>query len=389
MKVLFLPSHVGLGHVTRDRAIAKILSKAMPKVKIMWCSAEPAYGFLKSWNLNIINSCKRLKTFSTVIEKIFNRSVNLKWLASRLNILRQNYTLLQEIIDLEAYDLIIADEFWELMLSGNEEVRERTIFMTDFVGLSYTANLKMLPISLILNTYFSKAFLKFKRKIFLGNLGDAPEIRLPPIRGKKSRDWIWKNMYIAGPATSFTLDEVVNKREARKDLCLNDKLLIVVSVGGTSTRSALFLDTIWKRLVELRKIIPLNAIFIKGPRTRWKPKKYLEGFREVQAEKSLLKYYIASDIFISRAGRTTVADLECLGKRSILIPIKGHAEQLSIAKNAKKRSPIWVFREKDISNIKFSNKLPSILGKRELPIRINMCSGNYNAAKIILRFIKS
>jgi hypothetical protein len=140
-KVLFLPSHIGLGHVTRDYRIYKELMRiSKDNIKVEWCSPPPPYIFLKNIDLDSIETCKRLFSMSIMAEEYIDKKLLYRpWTLPRyFKYLHNNYKIIKNVIDAENYDLIVGDETWELVLDGDREILKKTIFLTDIVFLSLT-----------------------------------------------------------------------------------------------------------------------------------------------------------------------------------------------------------------------------------------------------------
>jgi len=347
MRALFLPSHVGLGHVTRDEAIARYLRRIKPNLKIEWCSAEPALTHLRMWDETIISCSNSLSSFSNAIEGIFNQhGYDIRRLKNYLNLLRRNYMIIEESLDLEAYDLVFADEFWELMLSAPQKLREEVVFGSDLVQMPYGGGVKGRLLSLILNKYFKNSFLKFKHRIFMNSVYEAPRGRWYYIFGDYVRSWIKKNLFITGLCTSYLTEELPSVNEARKALGIREnEFLIVSSIGGTSAKGEFMLRKVYEAVKNIRENSKLNLklAIISGPRAVLRfLKETPEWLILHKTLRSLTTYYMAGDVFIVRPGRTTVADLECLPKGTfsvVLIPIKNHMEHEHISEVASRRFP--------------------------------------------------
>ncbi len=338
LRVLFLSSHVGLGHVARDYAIAVLLRRLRPGVVVEWCSAEPVLGFLRVKGERLAGGCGGLESFSTVIEDLYNGRVGgLRDLASRLSILRRNYQLLAGMVDFGSYELVFADEFWEVVYAAPDTVKEGVVFATDIVYKPYTLNPLDSLLSLILNRYFKRVLPRFRRLVYLNDLGMLEGRRWYWLFGGDVAGWVRRHMVVAGLATSYPPGGLPGRGEARRRLGLGDEdFVVVVSVGGTSTRSRVLLDCIDRLSRPLAERLSriaggrVRIVAVPGPRTAWRPR---GGVVEVLEDSpaGLHDYYAAGDLFIVRAGRTTTADLLCAGKPAVLVPIKGHFEQEEIA----------------------------------------------------------
>lgn len=114
LRILFLPSHIGLGHVTRDYKISTSLSSLIDlDLKIDWCTAEPAYTYLQAKGQKILDICRELISMSVIAEEYVDKKTLYRpWtLKKHLHILEKNYDILKKGISWNTYDLIIADEF--------------------------------------------------------------------------------------------------------------------------------------------------------------------------------------------------------------------------------------------------------------------------------------
>ncbi len=393
IRALFLPSHVGLGHVARDYVIASLLKRAIPKLEVEWCSAEPVNSFLDLLEARVVSSCRKLESFSSVIEDLYNGKIKgIRELASRLNILKKNYDTISELLDNERYDMVFADEFWEVMYSAPIETKSRIIFGTDILYKPYSFKPMDFFISLVLNRYFKKVLPEFSELLFLNDLETLRKYRWYPLFGEKVKEWTRRNMKITGFVTSFLNEELPSYEQARDYLNIDyDSFLLVVIVGGTSTRSNVILDCVdkasWFLINELKSLTKRREVIIKvitGPRTDWSSENdAIEVVKETIPR--LLNYYVAADLFISRSGRTTTADLLCLGKPAIYIPIKGHYEQEEIAKDMEERFGYPMIKEDEC----FPNKLVTVIRKslrRNYRLKNeSFCSGANKAARFLER----
>ena len=345
-----------MGHVARDYAISIVLRGLAPGVELDWCSAEPANSFLDALGERVLPDCRGLESFSQVIEDLYNGRIRgLGELGSRLGILRRNWEIVRGVLESGRYDLVFADEFWEVVYAAPAETKKGIVFGTDILYKRYSLNPLDSFISFVLNRYFKRVLPGFGLLLFLNDPETLNGARWYPLLGGRVRDWVEEHMFVAGLVTSFAPGEVPARCVAREKLGIGcDEFLLVVSVGGTSTRSEALLscidaaaehviDILGKKLGKRVRVVALS-----GPRTKWEPRSsYVEARRGVIPR--LLDYYAAADVFITRAGRTTTADLLCLGKPAVLIPIRKHFEQEDIARDLSKRYGYPVIQEDDCS----------------------------------------
>ncbi len=340
-----LPSHVGLGHVARDLAVVRALRKASPRVGVEWLTAEPALTYLRLWGEDVLECSEDLKSFSKAIEWVFNAGgFNLNVLRGYLRMLKHNYSVLRECVCLDDYDLVFADEFWELMLEAQPEDLGNVIFATDLVFMPYGRGLKPFVISLLLNRYFIRSYLKFRRRVYLNSLYETPNCRWFWLWGCRVRDWVRRNMFVTGLVTSYLPWELPSRDDVREGFGVGESPFIVASVGRTSARSSEMLSKVIKAVRRVRESLSCDVrlAIVKGSRTVFVVEEGVdEWVRSYGLLKSMLNLYMPADAFIVRSGRTTAADLECLPRavRAILIPIKGHMEQEHIAEAVASRFP--------------------------------------------------
>ncbi|MET1101794.1 MAG: glycosyltransferase, partial [Pyrodictiaceae archaeon] len=373
----------------RDVAIARVLRRLVGNISIEWCSAEPVVSYLRLWGEKILR-CEDMESFSKAVEEVIeNRIMNPRRLGKYLDILRKNYRMLVARINLDDYDLVFADEFWEIMLEAPPSLKEEIVFATDILFKPYTLNPLDSLVSLVLNTYFKKQYISFKETILLNSLEDLPSSRWFLIYGENIRRWAARNLAIAGLATSYLPEDVPLRHSTRKSLGLDDEdKLVLVTVGGTATRNNILLGNIVGAILRLRRrLARLKLLVALGPRTKWKPPIDAEWITVTGTVKNLVKYYVAADLVIARPGRTTTADLLCMGKPAILVPISGHFEHNVIARSMASRGYLICKEDDQECIVRAASRLLSDGHNIRRPAK-EECRGSLRAAKILASFIK-
>jgi predicted glycosyltransferase len=387
VRVLFLSSHVGLGHVARDVVIAGFLEES-GGVSVEWCTAEPALGFVRRLGLRVADGCVGLESFSRPIEDLYNGRVQgVRELAGSLSILRRNYEAVSSLLG--RYDLVFADEFWEVVYGVPDSVREGIVFATDIVYKPYTPAPRDFILSLILNRYFKRVLTRYRRLVYLNDPDMLRGRRWYPLIGGRVDSWLRRHSYIAGLATSYRPGGLPSRGDARRRLGVgDDEFLVVVAVGGTSAGSRRVLDCIDSASPSLSGALREETgrrpriIAIPGPRTPWRP---THGIIEVPDDPSppgLHDYYAAADLFISRAGRTTTADLLCAGVPAVLIPIQGHFEQEEIARHMASRHGYTLLPEDACTVERLLHALKAEMRHKPQPPG-ELCRGSEKAALLI------
>lgn len=128
MHVLYLSSSVGLGHVTRDVVLGKELARR--GASITWISSGAALAYLKLRGEKTAPISERLLSLGDAFELALKGgrvSLDPVSLYSIYRTIKHNSAELSSL-NLEDYDVVIADEFWELLSRRSE----RGFFISDF-----------------------------------------------------------------------------------------------------------------------------------------------------------------------------------------------------------------------------------------------------------------
>ena len=138
-KALYLSSPIGLGHARRDLAIARELVKLHPDMQVDWLSQDPVTRFLGANNERVHSASARLANESSHIESESGEHDLNAFQAIRNmdEILIANFMVFQEVLEQEDYDLVIADEAWDVDHYWHEhpELKKAQVaWLTDFVG---------------------------------------------------------------------------------------------------------------------------------------------------------------------------------------------------------------------------------------------------------------
>ena len=394
LKILFLSSHIGLGHVTRDYRISLALSSLMNKsLKVEWCTTEPAYTYLHIKGEKILDVCHRLSSMSVMMEEYADKKMIYRpWMLKKyLHALGKNYDILEKEVDWNEYDLIIADEFWEIVLKGDEKILNKTIFITDMIFKNYELNPFESLASYILNKYYIDVYPKFMERFYIGLPWDIPNQKTYFLYGERMIEWIHKYFKIVGRIPSVPYKyRIMGKKNARKLLKLNDKdIIITVLLGGTKADASTILKTMNKFWILFKEKYPESKlIMILGPRTKYNENK-LSDTIIIDFTPDIGLYLIASNIVVSRGGKTSVTDLEYLGIPSIIIPVKNHFEQKYIAKTETKYFK-FIKQVNSTCNPKtLLNRTITLLKYQRTPTPIKYFIGDEIISKQIIKNIKN
>jgi hypothetical protein len=138
-RALYLSSPIGLGHARRDLAIARELRARRPELKIDWLAQDPVTRLLEANGERIHGGSRLLASETTHIEEESGEhDLNcFQAIRNMDEILIRNFMVFQEAVESDEYDLVIADEAWEIDHYWHEHPelkKAQMAWLTDFVG---------------------------------------------------------------------------------------------------------------------------------------------------------------------------------------------------------------------------------------------------------------
>jgi predicted glycosyltransferase len=337
-KALYLSSPIGLGHARRDLAIARELRKQHPDLQVDWLAQDPVTRFLDANHERIHPASQKLANESTHIEsEAGEHDLNaFQAIRNMDEILIANFMIFQEVLEQQHYDLVIADEAWDVDHYWHEhpELKQAQIaWLTDFVG--------WVPMpdngehEAFLTTDYNAEMIEHvedhpglrDRAIFVGN----PQDIIAHGFGRdlpEMRDWIPQHFDFCGYVLGEHPSQFGGREELRKRFGYReDEQVCIVTVGGSGVGSSLI-----KRILDAYPIakghIPnLRMIVVTGPRLDPAQFDLPEGV-EVQAfVPDLDRHLAACDLALVQGGLTTTMELAAAGTPFLYFPLRNHFEQ--------------------------------------------------------------
>lgn len=365
-KVLFISGSLGLGHVTRDLAIAAALRSKIPGMEIHWLAAHPASLVIEQAGEFLLPEAHEYKNENETAEECSKGiSLNLvDYLMAARNAWKSNVEIFAKVVTKNDFDLVIGDETYEIILGlrKRKELKKFSfVIIYDFIGLdSMTRNpLEKLAVY-IWNKKWSASYRKKNISspadlaLFVGQLVDIPDKKfgfMLPERRKYAQDMCKFIGYIL----PFQLSRLPSRETLRKKLGYDTSPLVIASIGGTSIGKEL-LELCGKAFLLAReKINDLHMVLVTGPRIK-------TDFIDVPAEIEVLPYvprlyehFAACDLAIVQGGGTSIIELTALQRPFIFFPLKNHCEQENIAR---------VLRERKIgTELNFVSTTPELLSQ--------------------------
>jgi UDP-N-acetylglucosamine--N-acetylmuramyl-(pentapeptide) pyrophosphoryl-undecaprenol N-acetylglucosamine transferase len=292
IEVEFFSSPIGLGHVTRDIAIANYFEG----ISTNFVTGVGAAKILKNLDFKVEDVYKPPQ-FIVEDGSLKNPA---RWLWKYYQYYKDCKKISNKIIEDDNPKMVVSDE--------------------DFASLA-VAQAKKIPTVLItdiLETKFTKGFASFIEKKMNKSMQEIIkkcDIVILPEDGPDEG-----NIRRVGPIVRQTM----YSREELREKFSFDKKTIVVSIGGTD--AGLFL--IEKALEIFPKINECEIVLVTGPVMN----KKFGNIRNLGFVNNLHEVIYAADVLVSLAGKSTIDEAREYGTPAIFIPIKGHFEQEDNAK---------------------------------------------------------
>ena len=335
--ITFFSSPIGLGHATRDIAIAQHLEN----ISTLFVSGVSAADLFKKCGYSVKN------VYTPSQFNIQNGSLQspLKWLWKYYNYYKDCKLASSNIIKDEKPELVISDEdFASLTIAQEQKIP--TVLITDILETRFVRG-----IGSLIEKRMNHSMKKIMKKC---------DVIILPENGQDK-----ENIRYVGPivrATRYTREDL------REKFSFNKKT-IVVSIGGTDAGKFL-IQKILDVFPKLKDGVEL--VIVTEPSLKNEFAKNIRNFGFVE---NLHEMIYAADLVISLAGKSTIDESKAYGTPGIFIPIKGHFEQED---NAKQEG----FSFEDI------NRLESLIAEKLTTKRNPLsCNGAMKAANIIRRFV--
>ena len=319
-KVLFFTSPIGLGHATRDIAIAEKL-KHIVKDEILFISGGAAYDLISKEGFQALN-LYRPPPFTVDSGKLRNSFV---WLMKYIIYYKRSKKIAEEVIrkDVHKYPLIVSDEDFASIAVSQNTILSKSILIYDMVeptasGHGITSNYYNNNFeNNVGETQFASGFLHiFEKKMnrSMSNLIKKCDKVIIPDFGDNNA-----NLVFVGPIVR----EVKSDRKSLRNNLGFTRKTILVCAGGTDAGRHLIQKSL-EAYGNLKKRLDVDLILVPGPNLELNDS---DDFYNLGFVDNLHEYIYASDLVISLAGRSTIDESTVYGTPGIFIPIKNHFEQ--------------------------------------------------------------
>lgn len=337
-RALYLSSPIGLGHGRRDIAIARELRKLHPDIELEWLAQDPVTRLLEASGEKIHPASARLASESRHIElEAGEHDLNAFQAIRRMDeLLIANFMTFQEAVDAGGYDLVIADEAWEIDHYWHEHPefkKAKLAWFTDFVGflpmpdsgareafLAADYNAEMIE-------HIERHPGVRDRSIFVG----SPDDIVPMGFGKdlpQMRDWIPRHFDFSGYVLGEHPQSFGDRAALRASLGYRpDERVCIVTVGGSGVGTHLIKRILQSTPMVRARLPELRLIVVAGPRIDPASLDVPTGVEVRAFVPNLDRHLAACDLALVQGGLTTCMELAAAGTPFLYFPLKNHFEQ--------------------------------------------------------------
>ena len=337
-KALYLSSPIGLGHGRRDIAITRELRKLHPDLQVDWLAQDPVTRLLEASGERIHPLSARLASESQHIElESGEHDLHCFQAIRRMDeVLIANFMIFQDAVDAGGYDLVIADEAWDIDHYWHEHPelkRAALAWFTDFVG--YVPMPSGGAREAFLTTDYNAEMIGHverhpdvrDRAIFVGSSEDIIPLSfgqdLPAMR-----DWVPKNFEFAGYIIGEHPDAFGSRADLRRSLGYQpDERVCIATAGGSGVGTHLIRRILQSWPMVRARMPELRMILVAGPRIDPASLHAPAGVEVRAFVPNLDRHLAACDLAVVQGGLTTCMELTAAGTPFLYFPLRNHFEQ--------------------------------------------------------------
>lgn len=337
-RALYLSSPIGLGHARRDLAIARDLRKLHPDLEVDWLAQNPVTRLLEANGERVHPSSCRLASETRHIElESGEHDLHCFQALRRMDeVLIANFMIFQDAVEEGGYDLVIADEAWDIDHYWHEHPelkKAKLAWFTDFVG--YVPMPSGGDREAYLTTDYNAEMIEHierhpnvrDRAIFVGH----PEDIIPMSFGKdlpQMRDWVPRHFEFAGYIIGEHPSTFGSRVDLRQSLGYRpDERVCIVTVGGSGVGAHLIRRILQSYPTARARLPELRMIVVAGPRIDPASLNAPAGVEVHAFVPNLDRHLAACDVALVQGGLTTCMELAAAGTPFLYFPLRNHFEQ--------------------------------------------------------------
>ena len=336
-RLLYVSSPIGLGHVRRDLAVVQALRTQRPDIQVEWLAQDPVTRFLTAAGERVHAASDAMANESQHIEsEAGEHDLNVFQALRRMDEIQvRNFRVFQDLVETQAYDLVVADEGWEIDHFWHEHPqlkRAALAWLTDFVGFAPMPGGGPNEAALTAN-YNAEMVRHIKdarnvrdRAVYVGEFDEIVDDELGPDLPRR-RDWTVEHYVASGYILGDDVPRPEDRDFLRAELGFGDgRPVLVVSVGGSGVGAPLIRRILAALPLVQQKIQGIRTIIVVGPRVQGLFKQ-IPGVEFRGFEPALPKLLAACDLALVQGGLSTCMELAATRTPFIYFPLENHFEQ--------------------------------------------------------------
>ncbi len=242
-RILYASGSIGLGHVTRDLAVAREIRSIEPDSEIVWLAASPASDLLQRSGEVLAPEHSEYRCETELAESVGR--------GGRLNLTQYVYRALGSWLSnarvfgraaSAGYDILIGNETYEIVVAyvlGLDVLpRIPYVMMYDFYGMDLATTgiferLGAWGLNFVWAQEGRVTSRPGNRALFFGELEDIPD-RTFGLFLPNRRAYAADHVDFVGYALPFAEDDIADRSALRAHLGYGPEPLVVCSIGGTA-----------------------------------------------------------------------------------------------------------------------------------------------------------
>jgi hypothetical protein len=339
-RVLYVSSSIGLGHASKDLAIAGELRRLEPNIEILWVAGQPAADVIRRAGENVLPESAQWRGASEIAERsVRDGQLDLvRYVYRSLPAWAMNALLFQRIVAAHDVDIAVGNEAYEVdvpLVAGVLRPAVPFVMIFDFVATdAMGTNIVDRVGSWFLNALWSMDGRVYGGSgysaIFIGEADDIPDRPFGWLLPNRRRHAL--HYYdIVGHAVNFRPEEFADRAALRGRLGYGDEPLVICSAGGTSIGREL-LELCGAASLILSESLPgLRMVLVCGPRIPVESVRAPAGVTVLGYVPRLFEHMACCDAAVVQCGASSTTELAALRRPFVYFPIEGHFEQEAVA----------------------------------------------------------
>jgi UDP-N-acetylglucosamine:LPS N-acetylglucosamine transferase len=395
IRMLYASGSIGLGHVTRDLAVARELRALEPSAELHWLAGQPAADVLRKGGEILVPECAKYRCETDQAEAAAHsgRLSLTTYVYRALGCWIHNARVLGASAKRGKFDVIIGNETYEVVVAYVFGIKVLPadvpfIMMYDFYGMDVTTHSLLERFGAWgLNFIWAQERRVTARRrnaaIFFGepeDVADRPFGIFLPSR----RRYAQKHVEFVGYPLAFDPETIQDRRGLRAALGYGPEPLVICSVGGTAVGRSLL--EFWGRAYPLvaHRLPGLRMVLVCGPRIDPVTLDVPQGPERHGMVPELYKHLAVCDLAVVQGGGTTTLEITALRRPFLFFPIEGQSEQeVTISSRLARQGAGVRMTQRDMTPSSLADVIVANIG-REVTYTQIPADGARRAAKIIL-----